>query len=114
MKHSKGREALVSVTSMDWALWLIPAALVPLILLGLFILASMSGSLASAHLAVPQIAFDVVQYSSKALIVVALFFIGMEFTRQTVKNLQGRVVWYALLLWAAIVLLTLLAALNFA
>ena len=62
----------------------------------------------------PQIAFDATQYASKALIVVALFFIGMEFTRETVKNLQGRVVWHALLLWAAIVPVTLLVALSFA
>ncbi len=108
-------------------LWLIPLALVFSFptraeqtkiripgFIGLFILASIVGSLARAHLAVPQIVFDVTQYASKALIVAALFLIGMEFTRETVKSLQGRVVWHALLLWAAIVPVTLLVALNFA
>ncbi len=43
-KNCKGREALVSVTSMDWALWLIPAALVLLILWGNPLLAIITGA----------------------------------------------------------------------
>lgn len=82
--------------------------------IGLFILASLLSSLARAYLAVPQIVFDSVQLASRALIVVALFFIGLEFTRKTLQNLRGGVIWQALLLWATVVPLTLWVALHYA
>ncbi len=62
---------------------------------------------------VPEL-FDGVQYASRAFIVVALFFIGLEFTRETLRNLRGGVLWQALLLWAAVVPLTLWVALYYA
>ncbi len=124
-----GDEAAEVATTLKLGrtLWLIPLVLVFSLraraentkiripgFIGLFILASVAGSLARAYLTVPEIAFDVAQYASKSLIVVALFFIGMEFTRDTVRNLQGRVVWLALSLWAVIVPLTLFVALKLA
>ena len=118
---------IATTLKLGRTLWLVPLALalsfptraeqtkirIP-VFIGLFILASIVGSLARAHLTVPKMVFDVTQYSSKALIVAALFFIGMEFTRDTLKNLQGRVVWHALMLWGTVVTVTLLVALNFA
>ena len=108
-------------------LWLIPLTLVVSLLcrtgnsriripgfIGAFILTSLLGSLARAYSAVPQSIFDGVQYASRALIVVALFFIGLEFTRETLRNLKGRVLAQALLLWATIVPLTLWVALHYA
>ncbi len=62
----------------------------------------------------PQIVFDGVQYASRALIIVALIFIGLEFTRETLRNLRGDVICQALLLWATIVPLTLWVALRYA
>lgn len=82
--------------------------------IGLFILASLLSSLARAYLAVPQNVFDSVQLASRALIVIALFFIGLEFTRKTLRNLRGGVIWQALLLWATVVPLTLWIALHYA
>jgi len=119
--------AVATTLKLGRTLWLIPLVLVFSLLtgakdtkiripgfIGLFIVASILGSLGRAYLALPEILFSGIQYASKGLIVTALFFIGMEFTRETVRNLQGRVVWQALLLWAAIVPLTLLVALNVA
>lgn len=124
-----GQQAAEVATTLKLGrtLWLIPLILVFSLLSGsgfvkiripgfivLFILASTAGTLIRTYLTVPQIAFDGAQYASKALIVVALFFIGLECTRQTIRNLHGRVLWLALALWAAVVPLTLLAALSFA
>ena len=61
----------------------------------------------------PQGVFDGIHFASRALIVVALLFIGLEFTRETLRNLRGRVVGYALLLWVSVIPLTLWAALQF-
>ena len=118
---------VATTVKLGRTLWLIPLTLgfsllsgasgtrirVPAFI-GLFILASLLGSLTRATVAVPQIAFDSVQYASRALIVVALFFIGIEFTRETVRNLRGGVIWQALLLWATVVPLTLWVALRYA
>jgi len=118
---------VATTVKLGRTLWLIPLTLVFSLLsrtgttriripgfIGLFILASVLGSLARAYSAVPQIVFDGVQYASRALIVVALFFIGLEFTRETLRNLRGGVVCQALLLWATIVPLTLWVALRYA
>ncbi len=118
---------VATTVKLGRTLWLIPLTLAFSLLsgasgtriripafIGLFILASIVGSLAKAYLAVPQIVFDSVQDASRALVVAALFFIGLEFTRNTLRNLRGRVVWHALLLWASVVPLTLLVALRYA
>lgn len=80
----------------------------------LFILASIAGSLMRAHFAVPESIFDGTKYTSNALIVVALFFIGLECTRETFRNLRGRVVLLAVALWITVIPLTLAIALYFA
>ncbi len=118
---------VATTVKLGRTLWLIPLTLVFSLLgradntkiripgfIGLFILASLLGSVARAYSAVPQIVFDGVQNASRALIVVALFFIGLEFTRETLRNLHGRVVCQALLLWATIIPLTLWVALRYA
>ena len=84
------------------------------IFIGLFILASISGSLGRAYLSIPDVVYTSAQYASKALIVTALFFIGLEFTRDALKHLHGRVLWQALALWAVVVPLTLFIALHYA
>ena len=107
-------------------LWLIPLLLafsilaggrgakirIPLFI-GLFVLASIAGSVAQAYWDVSAGVFGLAQQASRALIVVALFFIGLEFTRDALRNLHGRVFWQALGLWAAVVPLTLWLALHY-
>ena len=77
-----------------------------------FILASVLGSVLRNYVATPDILFETAQQLSQALIVSALFFIGLECTRETTKKLRGKVIWLALLLWAGVVPITLLIALN--
>jgi len=123
-----GQEAteIATTVKLGRTLWLIPLTLVFSLLsgaggakiripgfIGLFILASIIGSLVRANLDVPQALFDGVHFASRALIVVALLFIGLEFTRETLRNLRGRVVGYALLLWLSVIPLTLWVALRF-
>jgi len=108
-------------------LWLIPLILAFSLLSGsknvkiripvfivLFIVASIAGSLMRSHLAIPEAIFGGAQFASKSLIVAALFFIGLDCTRDTLRNLRSRVLLQALALWLAVVPLTLLAALHFA
>ena len=77
-----------------------------------FVLASILGSVLRSYVATPDILFEVAQQLSKALIISALFFIGLECTRETTKKLRGRVIWLAVLLWAGVVPVTLLISLN--
>ncbi|MCZ6619534.1 MAG: putative sulfate exporter family transporter, partial [Gammaproteobacteria bacterium] len=46
---------------------------------------------------------------SKAFLVGALFLVGTQLTRETVRNIKGRALGQALILWAVIVPLTLAA-----
>jgi uncharacterized integral membrane protein (TIGR00698 family) len=117
---------VATTVKLGRTLWLIPITLAFSLFSGvggakiripgfiaLFILASILGSVAKAYAVLPPILFDGIKFASQALIVVALFFIGLEFTRETFRNLRGRVVSYALLLWATVVPLTLWVALRF-
>jgi uncharacterized integral membrane protein (TIGR00698 family) len=123
-----GAEAAQVATTLKLGrtLWLIPLLLcfsmlagakgakirLPLFI-GLFVLASIGGSLGRAFLDVPSVAFDFAQLASKALVVTALFFIGLEFTRAAIRQLRGRVFWQAIGLWAVVVPITLLIALHY-
>jgi len=117
---------VATTVKLGRTLWLIPLTLAFSLFSGtgdakiripgfiaLFILASILGSVAKAYSALPPFVFDGIKFASQALIVVALFFIGLEFTRETFRNLHGRVVSYALLLWATVVPVTLWVALRF-
>ena len=48
--------------------------------------------------------------ASRLLLIVALFFIGMEIRRSTIASLNGRAIWLSLLLWSMLLPVTLLAA----
>jgi uncharacterized integral membrane protein (TIGR00698 family) len=117
---------VATTVKLGRTLWLIPVTLAFSLFSGvggakiripgfitLFILASILGSVAKAYAVLPPILFDGIKFTSQALIVIALFFIGLEFTRETFRNLHGRVVSYALLLWGTVVPLTLWIALRF-
>jgi uncharacterized integral membrane protein (TIGR00698 family) len=116
--------AVAATLKLGRTLWLIPFVLgfsivagakgakirIPAFIL-LFIVASLLGSVGRVQLGLPPGVFAAAQFASKALIVAALFFIGLECTRTSLRQLHGRVIWLALLLWAAVVPLTLLLAL---
>jgi uncharacterized integral membrane protein (TIGR00698 family) len=114
-----GEEAAMVATTVKLGrtLWLIPLLLVfsvlqhrgsaklrvPLFIL-LFIATACSGSIVD----LPPGVIDAAATGCKVLLVVALFFIGTEISRDTLKALRGTVLLHGLLLWALVVPLTLL------
>ncbi|MCC5886741.1 MAG: putative sulfate exporter family transporter [Gammaproteobacteria bacterium] len=72
-----------------------------------FIAATTAGSLLSFPVSVDATA----KILTKSLLVVALFFVGTELTREVLQQMRGRVVWLATGLWALVVPMTLLAVL---
>lgn len=113
-----GDEAAEIATTLKLGrtLWLIPLLLafavlerepqaklrVPMFVL-LFVAASVAGSLMPLRGGVNA----PVGWVSKSLLVVALFCIGTELTRETLGAIRGRVLWQGLLLWAIVVPATL-------
>mgnify|MGYP001208368526 CR=1 FL=1 len=123
--YGQGAVEIAATLKLGRTLWLIPLILGFNILsstgmtrirlpgfIAAFVLASVLGSVLRNYTATPDILFETAQQLSKALIVSALFFIGLECTRETTKKLRGKVIWLALLLWAGVVPITLLIALN--
>jgi uncharacterized integral membrane protein (TIGR00698 family) len=120
-----GEEATAVATTLKLCrtLWLIPLVLLfsllekspeaklrlPVFIL-LFMLASVAGSTLSLSSTIPHYAGA----ASKILLVIALFCIGLEINRTTLKNFRGKVLVQGLLLWAIVVPVTLLISLNIA
>lgn len=115
-----GEEAAMVATTVKLGrtLWLIPLLLVfsilqhqgsaklriPLFIV-LFIITACAGSVTNLPIGLVNAASS----ASKMLLVVALFFIGTEISRETLRGLRGSVLIQGLLLWALVVPLTLLA-----
>lgn len=74
-----------------------------------FIAATVVGSLLDLPAAVTQMA----GLLSKALLVCALYLIGCELTRATLRQIRGRTFWLGLLLWLTAAPLTLLVIMSF-
>lgn len=115
-----GQEAadVATTIKLGRTLWLIPLILgasllareegtrlrVPLFIL-LFLLATALGS----FLPVPSILLQGASVTSKALLVCALFLVGTELTRATLRRIRGPTLWQGLLLWLTVAPLSLLA-----
>lgn len=113
-----GEEAakVATTVKLGRTLWLIPLLLaasiyhqvgdarlrIPAFII-LFVLAACLGSLTALPAAMIQSA----SLASKALLVVALFCIGSEINRKTLRRLRGRAIAHALILWAVVVPTTL-------
>ncbi len=76
-----------------------------------FILPFLAATAANSFLAFPPIIEETASQLSKALLVLALFFVGTDLTRDTMQKLRGRVLWLAIGLWALVIPGTLLAVL---
>ena len=74
--------------------------------LALFVAASIAGTLLQPPLEIMMHA----KATSRVLLIVALFFIGMEIRRSTIASLNGRAIWLSLLLWSFLLPVTLFAA----
>lgn len=109
-----GDEAAVVATTVKLGrtLWLIPLLIgVSLVRnrqgtkvsLPLFVVFFIAAALLSSVIAIPAEVTRAAGFISKALLVVALYFIGTGITRSTVMALRGAPVWHGLVLWAAVV-----------
>ena len=74
----------------------------------LFVAASLAGSL----LQPPAEIVGLAKAASRFLLIVALFFIGMEIRRSTIASLNGRAVWLSISLWLILLPVTLFAAMS--
>jgi uncharacterized integral membrane protein (TIGR00698 family) len=108
--------SVATTVKLGRTLWLIPLVVVASLVAGrggvkvripgfilLFILGSVLGSVLPMPAALPGIA----GLASKSLLVLALFLIGTEINRKTLRRLKGRVLAQALLLWMLVVPTTL-------
>ena len=76
----------------------------------LFVAASAFGSIVT----LPEMVLSAVGMLSKSLLVVALFLVGAELSRETLAQIPGRTVLHAVLLWVIVVPVSCFAVLNFA
>ena len=115
-----GEEALAVATTVKLGrtLWLIPLALAVSLWLAQeqakvrvpgFVIAFLAAALIASFLPIPEIATQAAGGVSRVLLVAALFFVGTEITRATLKKMRGGIVAYALVLWLLGLSLTLLA-----
>jgi len=100
-------EQLVSRSAAPVAGVSMPRVRVPGFIL-LFVAAAAAGSL----VALPDVVTGGAGSISKVLLVVALFLVGTELTRATVRQIRGRVLWLGVGLWLAAAPLTLLLVLS--
>jgi uncharacterized membrane protein YadS len=113
-------QEVATTIKLGRTLWLIPAVFiaglvgqsgsaklrVPGFIL-LFIAAAAVGSIVP----VPVMLVNAASLLSKALLVIALFFVGTELTRSILRGIRGRVAWQAICLWLIVAPVSLLAVL---
>jgi uncharacterized integral membrane protein (TIGR00698 family) len=76
-----------------------------------FILLFIAAAAVGSFVPLPIGVTDTAGLLSKSLLVAALFILGTEITRATVRQLRGRVLWQAIALWAVVAPATLAAVL---
>ena len=112
-----GEEALAvaTTTKLIRTLWLIPLLLVVSVYQGVskrldgipwFIVLFCLAAGSNYVIDLPESFLKVAPMLSKALIIVALFYIGTSITRKSLKSLRGPIAAHAILLWATLVVIT--------
>ena len=115
-----GEEAAEVATTLKLGrtLWIIPFALAASLMQNAggarlrvpgFILLFVAAVIIGSVLPIPPALTALAGKLSKALLVAALFFVGLQLTRATIAGIRGRVLWQALLLWGCVVPVTLVA-----
>ena len=112
---------VATTVKLGRTLWLIPLLLVFSVMqqaksaklripgfIALFIAAACIGSV----ITLPELVVSGAGLISKLLLVVALFCIGTEISRQTLSSLRGKVLIHGVLLWLTVVPLTLAMVIN--
>ena len=113
-----GEEAAEVATTIKLGrtLWLIPVALGASLISGQggarlrvpgFILLFLLATAVSSFLPIPEAITQGGSMLSKALLVCALFLVGTELTRSTMRQIRGRIFWQAVLLWLTVAPLSL-------
>ena len=114
--------AVATTLKLGRTLWLIPLVLIvsfrersegAKVRLPGFILLFLLASVAGSTLPMPEFIPSTAAALSKALLVIALFFIGTEISRSTLGNLKGKVLVQALALWGIVVPATLFMVVRF-
>ena len=114
--------AVATTLKLGRTLWLIPLVLIvsfrersegAKVRLPGFILVFLLASVAGSTLPMPEFIPSTAAALSKALLVIALFFIGTEISRSTLGNLKGKVLVQALALWGIVVPATLFMVIRF-
>jgi len=104
-------------------LWLIPVVLSASILTAAgsssarvrvpgFILAFIAATALGTFLPLPDLVGSLAGQISKALLVCALFLVGCELTRATLRQIRGKTFWLGIVLWLTVAPLTLLIILQ--
>ena len=113
-------EEIAATVKLGRTLWLLPLLVVASVMAGrggakvrvpFFILLFVGTAAVSSLVSLPDQFIVVASRVSKALLVVALFLIGTELTRTTIRAIRGRILWQAVLLWLTVTPLSLLAIL---
>ncbi len=107
-------------------LWLIPVVLIASVLTAKgdakggakvrvpgFIVAFLGSTAVASFVSLPDLLVSVASQSSKALLVLALFLVGCELTRSTLRRIRGRTFWLGVLLWLTVAPLTLFLILRY-
>jgi uncharacterized integral membrane protein (TIGR00698 family) len=104
-------------------LWLIPVVLLASILSSRdektrvrvpgFILAFVCATAIGSMVSLPEALVAVAGQTSKALLVCALFLVGCELTRSTLKLIRGKTFWLGVLLWLTVAPVTLILIRQF-
>jgi len=120
-----GEEAakVATTVKLGRTLWLIPLLLVFSILqstgsaklrIPTFVIFFVFAAIIGSTVPLPSWSVDLASTTSNALLVLALYCIGMEISRATLGNLRGALLLHGLLLWALVVPITLFLVLKLA
>ena len=117
------RAAEVATTiKLGRTLWLIPLVLVAGMIGSAgsakarvpgFVLAFVAAAAIGSFIGLPAELVMLAGQSSKALLVAALFFVGCELTRTTLRQIRGTTLWHGILLWLVVAPMTLLIIRHF-
>ncbi|MGB0692576.1 MAG: YeiH family protein [Pseudomonadales bacterium] len=108
--------AIATTLKLGRTLWLIPLLVIASILqkqqetkvrLPGFVLLFVMSAVCGSFIQFPDWLLEAVTFTSKALLVLALYCIGTDITRDTLSQLRGPAVLHGLLLWLLVVPLTL-------
>ncbi|MFT7688410.1 MAG: putative integral membrane protein (TIGR00698 family) [Candidatus Azotimanducaceae bacterium] len=107
---------IATTVKLGRTLWLIPLALMASlyvrsgqasIRLPIFILAFIAASIIGSVIQLPEKLISATSWTSKAMLVVALYLLGSEITRDTLRAIKGKALAQALILWSLVVPTTL-------